>query len=76
MCAGSTGRHRGGFPCGRWATLGDTEEEEEEEGESEKEEDEEEKKEEGEIPWVCLAQLSLGEIPKFCGWETLSHFAP
>lgn len=27
VCAGSPGRHRGGFPCGRWATLGDMEEE-------------------------------------------------
>lgn len=74
MCAGSTGRHRGGFPCGRWATLGDTEEEEEE-GESEKEEDEEKEKEEGEIP--CLLGPAVpGGNSKILRWETLSHFAP
>lgn len=80
MCAGSSGRHRGGFPCGRWATLGDMEEEE---GEQEKEGEDEDKKEkeEGEIPCLLGSAVPggnslLGNTFPFCSLISIAGACP
>lgn len=78
VCAGSSGRHTGGFPCGRWTTLGDVEEEKRE---KEKEDKEKKEKEEREIP--CLlgpavpgGNSLLGNTFSFCSLTSIAGACP